>query len=129
MHRNGQDVRIVIENRLGSVAVVHVPVDHRDAQVGARAARGADGDGDIGEEAEPHRVVGQAVMSRRSGQRIGVLVLAVQYAFNRRDCEASRLLADFIGAGTEGRTQAHLAAVRVGQRFEIGQVGLRVDEA
>ena len=64
----GRDVThpvVVPEQRLGAVAVVHVPVDddHALAPVRQRGSR----DGDIVHQAEAHRAVGEGVMTRRPG--------------------------------------------------------------
>ena len=60
--RDVEDVRIVPEDLLGPVAVVHVPVDdqHALAEGGTRGRR----DGHVVEEAEPHGAVGRRVVPR-----------------------------------------------------------------
>ena len=74
VQRHGEDARIVTEQRLGAVAVVHVEVDDRDPRGAELRLRVARRDGDVAEHAEAHRLgpaerdgpVGGRVRSRLS---------------------------------------------------------------
>ncbi len=69
MGRHVQHVRIVVEDVLGAVAVVHVPIDDRHALPGCCELRRSDRD--VVEEAEAHRPVGHGMVSRRAARRKG----------------------------------------------------------
>ncbi len=66
---NAQHVVAPVVDRLGAVAVVHVPVQHRDPLDAVARFGRLDGHGDVGEETEAHRLVRQAVVTRRPRQR------------------------------------------------------------
>ena len=59
--------RVVVEDVLGAVAVVDVPVDDRHPLTVGGQLRGADRG--VVEQAEPHRPVGEGVMPGRPGRR------------------------------------------------------------
>ena len=65
MGRHVQDLGIVPEERLGPVAVVDVPVDDQHPLPGRH--QGGGGHGDIVDQAEAHRPVGQGMVARRPG--------------------------------------------------------------
>ena len=48
-----------------------------------QAARGGDGDRNIGQQAESHGAVGEAMMPRRAGQRIGGVIFAAKHGQHR----------------------------------------------
>jgi len=68
MERAEEHPGLVVERRLGAVPVMDVPVDDRhplqagDEQLARR-------DGDVVEEAEPHRPVGRRMVTRRAHER------------------------------------------------------------
>ena len=68
VRRHEQHRRILVEDPLRAVAVMHVVVDDRDAGAAARARVGR-ADGDVVVETEAHRAIGFGVMARRAHQR------------------------------------------------------------
>ena len=76
-----KDVLRGLEDLLGAVAVVHVPVEDQDA-LGATRARVLGGDRDLVHEAEPHRLVGLGVVSGRTKRAERRAVLPGQEAVN-----------------------------------------------
>ena len=72
--RHVQDARVVVEDVLGAVAVVDVPVDDRHPLTVGGQLRGADRG--VVEQAEPHRPVGEGVMPGRPGRRERDVALA-----------------------------------------------------
>ena len=69
VQRHREDRVVAAEDRVGAVAVVHVPVDDRDALESERVLGVASGDRDVAEEAEAHRAVGERVVARRPDER------------------------------------------------------------
>ena len=66
VHRDEVDVGLILHERLGAVAVVHIPIDDQhpvEAVLLPRVVRRA---GDASENAETHRAVAQRVMTRRA---------------------------------------------------------------
>jgi len=70
--RGEHHVRLIPEHRLGPVAVVNVEIHHRDALHPVRGTGMSRRDGDIVEQAEPHRDLGLGVVSRRSPGAEGI---------------------------------------------------------
>ncbi len=99
MHRKKVNARVIVEDALGAVAVVNVPVEDRDPLdlfVVVLCVSG--GDGDIIENTETHRVFGRRVMSRRAGGDKGVLRFALHHGIDpgtgsagREQCRIERL--------------------------------------
>ncbi len=79
MQRDGEHRRVVEEDLLRPVAVVHVPVDDRHALDPALALRPAGGDRDVVDEAEAHRRAALGVVARWAQQRERVVELAVEH--------------------------------------------------
>ena len=69
--RGVEDLGVMLEAVLGTVAVVDVEVEHRDAP-DVLCARGHDADGDIVDQAEAHRLCLLGVMARWAHHREGV---------------------------------------------------------
>ncbi len=69
MERDEEDAVVVPEDRLRAVAVMHVPVDDRDALEPELALGDARRDGDVVEDAEAHRAAGERVMAGRPHER------------------------------------------------------------
>src|SRR6266480_2133691 len=65
VHRDEMDVGLAFDQRLGSVAVMDVPIDYQDSVQPVFLARVMGGDGDIPEETESHRAVVDGVVSGR----------------------------------------------------------------
>jgi hypothetical protein len=76
VQRYGQRIVAVIICGFGAIAVVDVPIKHCGTQGPVFGAGGFKGDRDICQQAEPHRSIGQAVVSWRAGQHIGIVDLA-----------------------------------------------------
>jgi len=67
VHRGVEDIRVFVEDGLGAITVMHVPVEDRDTE--AARLRGRSSDGDVVDEAEAHRAIGGGVVSRRTHER------------------------------------------------------------
>ena len=65
VHRHEMNVRLVLDERLRSVAVVHVPIDDEHALGAVAPPRVVRAERDVAEETEAHRRVAQRVMARR----------------------------------------------------------------
>jgi hypothetical protein len=74
-NRGHQDVLVVLENVLGAVAVMHVEVDDRHALDAMRLQRVARRDGDVVEDAKPHRPRAAGVVARGADGAKGGIVL------------------------------------------------------
>ena len=123
MHRDHEHGRILVEDRLGSVSVVDVPVDYGHASHPEGRLGVADGDGDAVEDAEPHAAVGQRVMSGRADQRIHVVHRAGDDRLDRADGPACRQLGDLKPAASEpGRPVARVTAAVGAQLLDPGHV-------
>ena len=85
VQRDGEHRRVVEEDRLGPVAVVHVPVEDRDALDAAVALRPAGGDRGVVEQAEAHRGLALAMVPRRAQQGERVVDLLLQHGLGRRE--------------------------------------------
>src|SRR5690606_10683474 len=70
-----EDVRILIEDLLGAVPVVHVPVDDRHAS-SAESEGVSRGEGDLVDQTEPHRSVRTGVMTWWPDERETTTTLA-----------------------------------------------------
>jgi hypothetical protein len=80
VQRREEDRLIVGDDVLRAVAVVHVPVDDRDAAKAELGLRPARGDCDVVEEAEAHRAVALGVVTGRPRDREA----AVAHRIDRR---------------------------------------------
>ena len=118
VQRNRQRVRIVVVDRLRAVAVVHVPVDHRDALDAVFRTGGLDRDRDVRQQAEAHRAIAQAMMAGRPRQREGVRRTFAEDRIDGRDRESGRQRGDLVAALAERREIAEVAAVRVAECAE-----------
>ena len=65
--------RIRVENILGAVAVVNIPIDDGDAVDAIAVLRITGGDGDVVEQAEAHAAICRSVMAGRADDAEGVL--------------------------------------------------------
>jgi len=92
MRRHGQHLRIVVEDALRAIAVVHVDVEDCRTAAGAQQRLGCDGG--VVEETETARHVGEGVMPRRTAERVDHL-LARQHRLGA----AHRTLRRKIGRG------------------------------
>ena len=127
MDRDRQHVGAVVENALRAVAVVDVPIDHRDLADAVLRLGRIDGDGDVGEEAEAHRLVGKAVVPGGAAQRIGVARPAGDDGVDRFDGKACGQCREFEAALAEGGEQAKLAAARIAHALEFVDIAGGVD--
>ncbi len=69
VQRDGEDRRVVREERFGPVPVVHVEVDDRDAREAQLGLRVASRDRDVVEDAEAHRFRAKRVVPGRADER------------------------------------------------------------
>ena len=100
MQRDGEHRRVVGEQRLGAVSVMHVEVDDGDPLEPERELRVPGGDGHVREDAEPHRLGSQGMVAGRA-----------------HECESAHLDSLDRAAGCEPRRVAGGHA-RVGVRVE-----------
>ncbi|MNU05594.1 hypothetical protein D3C72_2504540 [compost metagenome] len=66
MQRQRQHVVTLPVDMLGTIAVMHVPVEYRHFAQTVFLFSALDGDRDIGQKTKAHRLVRQAVVSRRA---------------------------------------------------------------
>ena len=59
------NVRLVLNKRLGAVAMVDIPIDDQDPMQAVLVSRIVCGDGNISEEAESHRAIANGVVPGR----------------------------------------------------------------
>jgi len=85
VHRDRQHIGAVVKTALRSIAVMHIPVDNRNA-LDARRRRGLNGDRQIVEDAIPIAHTARGVMAGRANHRIGARVLAAQNPIERGEC-------------------------------------------
>src|SRR5688572_18080429 len=64
VHRHEANVRLILDERLSPVAVVHVPVDDEYPLQSVASARVVRGECNVAEQAKSHRAVSDCVMSR-----------------------------------------------------------------
>ena len=67
MKREGEDLRLALEDCGGAVALMDVEIDHQGPLDQPFAAQHADGDGDIVEEAEARAVAGEGMVAAAGG--------------------------------------------------------------
>ena len=79
MQADRQRVGPVIEDRLGPVAVMHIPVQHGDLTQPVIGASGLNRNGDIGQQAEPVGIIRQTMVPGGARQGIGVVDLPAQH--------------------------------------------------
>ena len=118
MGRYVEHVRVGPEDLLRAVAVVHVPVDDRDALEASRArVRGRDRH--VVEQAEPHRLRGPGVVPRRAQERDALGDGAVDHRVDHRDERPCRQPGDLdalcrhVGVGVQVASLAAQLAERL----------------
>ena len=124
---HGQHIRVVQKDRLGAVAVVDIPIDHRETPGQTCGARGLNGDGDIGQQAKSIGHVGQTMMPGRARQRIGIGQIAAQDQRDGSGGKARRQRRDLVSALQKWGVMADLAAGRIRQRLEPVKIAGGVD--
>ena len=127
MKRDRQHFGVGQEDRLGAVAVMHVPIEDGDAPCQAMCLCRAHGNCDVVQQAKAIRPVGQRVVPRRARQGIGVSRLPAQDGHDRADGKARRKGGDFITAATEGGAQAKFPAACIRCRLEGIKIACRMD--
>ncbi len=127
MQADRQDIGVIPEDRLGPVAVVDVPIEHRNTAGQSFGLRRPDRHGDIVHQAEAVGEIGGAMVPRRAGKRVGVARLAGQHGPHGGLRQTGRKRRNLVAARTEGGAQAQLAAARVGGGLEGREVAFRVD--
>jgi hypothetical protein len=63
VHRDEVDPRVALDERLRPVAVVHIPVDDQDALEAMTLAGIVGRDGNVAEQAEPHRLITERMVA------------------------------------------------------------------
>ena len=107
-----EDLRGAVEDRLGAVAVVDVPVEDQDPLGAALGDRVGRSDGDVVEQAEAHRPVALGVVARRPQAAEGEAALG-QQSFGGVHGSAGRVRRGLPGARTGDRVEVdHPAALR-----------------
>src|SRR5579859_7103454 len=88
MDGDREHLRVFIKHSLGSVAVMHVPVDDRDSLGAELGLHVTDGDRDVVEDAEALAPVRYGVVAWGTDERISVLDHAPGDGLDRSDCAA-----------------------------------------
>lgn len=104
--RAEQNTRIVPENVLGPVTVVHVEIDHRNPFESVYFQRMGNADGDIVKEAETHGVVAGGVVPGRADVAEGILGPALHDEVGRKN-------------KGPGRAQGRFQSERIHQGFLV----------
>jgi hypothetical protein len=102
VHGEGQDVGLVPEDGLGPVAVVDVPVDHRDPPHAQGGTGVRDRDRHVVEHAEPHAGVGRGVVPAWVDERVAVVHPSSDDRFDQFDRTAGGERSDLVTALAEG---------------------------
>src|SRR5262249_52284614 len=119
--------RIVVEGQLRAVAVVGIPVDDGDAFEAVRLPGMERSEGRIPEDAAPHPLVGERVVSRRADQRVGVVVLTPQDDVDRRQASTRRKKRDLVARAVNRGALTRIASSPVAQLLYAQYVLLRVE--
>ncbi len=82
-----EDGTVLVEDLLGAVAVVHVPVDDQHLADAVLPLRISGGDAGVVENAKAHAAFGRGMMSRRTHQAEGIVRLAAEHGV---DADARR---------------------------------------
>ena len=107
VQRDDEHRVVPAEDRLGAVAVMHVPVDDRHALDPERVLRVARGDRDRPEEAEPHRPARERVVPRWSREREATALGRLDGAACREQCRLPRRRpGDRVGSSHVSSSQA-----------------------
>ncbi len=124
MHRYGECVPILDEDRLRAVTVMHLPVPHSHAVNPVRRAGGTNRNGDVVWQSEGVWPVGNAMMPQRAGKRMPrIRGTTVERREKRRLGETSRNCGHFGSALGEGRSESDLSASRIGLNFRMNDRG------
>src|SRR5919112_6148438 len=124
MHREVEDAGVPVEDVLGAVAVVHIPVQDGDLLQPLR--EGVSGcDGRVVREAEPHPVVPPRVVARRTGDGEGRLT--GEGALDRRAGGPAREGGSLPGTRADRGIRAEVALSRRGHLSQVFQVSEVVD--
>jgi hypothetical protein len=124
VYREVQYVAVGIEDVLGAVAVVNVPIED-GYPLGATRAGVLGGYSDVVQQAEAHPVAPTGVMTRRTGDGEGRR--PGEGALDRPHGRPARQGRGIPGVRVEGRVEVNVASARRGEPFETVQVGGRVD--
>ncbi len=112
---------------LCTVTVVNVPVNDRYLAEPQQRFRPFNGNGNIGEETKPHRLIRQAVVSWRPRQRIGVIQLPFQHCFHRGTGQPGGKAGDFITARPQRRFFAEHAAAVIADWLKTLKIAIGMD--
>ena len=124
---DGQRVVAVVEAGLGAVAMVHIPVDDGGPHRSDLGPQCLERQRDVGEQAETHRGIGQAMVPRRAGNDIGIVQPAGKDIRHGLLDQPGRQGGNFERSRTEGRIEAGIAAASVGEPLEFIEIFSGVD--
>ncbi len=121
MYGEEPNTGVVVKDRLRAVAVVNVPIDDENTLQAQRETR-CSGQGNIVEQAKPHRALGERVMSRRADEaqclRIGAVDDSPYRVAQRPGCQSR----DFYGCRRHDRVWVRAAAPLVRKLLQCGSV-------
>ena len=101
---------VLVEDALGAVAVVHVPVHHRGPGDAVGVARVVYRDPDVGEDAEAAAEIRLGVVAGGTHQRVAVVDRTRDHRVHHRDGAARGEAGDLVAAVPEGSALPRLAA-------------------
>ncbi len=127
MDREERDRGIVVEDLLGAVAVVDVPVDDQDPVEPEPLDGVRRGDGDAAEQAEAHRLVGPGVVAGRPDRAEGPAIGPLDDRRDRIDRRARREPRREGRAGRDPGVDLDLPAASRGEGVDCRDVAGRVD--
>jgi hypothetical protein len=116
-----------VEDLVGPVAVVDVPVEDQHALGAVGRRRVARSDRRVAEEAEAHRAVGLGVVARRAQRREAGRGLAGQQRVDEPDAAAGRAQRRRVGRRDGDRVHVDAAAAACAQLLDAADVALGMD--
>ena len=125
MRRDVQDARVLVENILGAVAVVHVVIHDHDAAELVRIEQVARGDRDVVQQAEAHAARGRGVMAGRAHERDAVVHLPPLHGIRERDARAGGQQRDLVRVRRDVRVGVETAAApgaQLGQALQVARL-------
>ena len=127
VHGDREHRGVVVEDRLGPVAVVGVDVDDRDP-LHARSLGGGRRDGDVVEDAEPVAGVARGVMAGAATDRIAAVGVAGEHALHAGEHRAGAEQREIVGLAVHRREpSAGVAPAVLGHRAHPLDVLGRMD--
>ena len=124
---DAEDFGVLVEDALGAVSVMHVPVHHRGAPDAVGVARMVDRDPDVREDAEAAAEVRLGVVAGRAHERIAVVDRTRDHRIHHRDGAARGEAGDLVAAVPEGGPLPRFAATLGRERDDLVDVLWSVD--